>query len=89
MMFQQKMFSKTLLAVAMMGSIALTACSKPADKTEAKPAAENKSATATGGDTIKVGILHSLSGTMAISETSLKDTALMAINEINATIFKT
>ena len=32
---------------------------------------------------IKVGILHSLSGTMAISETSLKDTALMTISEIN------
>lgn len=35
-------------------------------------------------DTIKVGILHSLSGTMAISETSLKDMALMTIDEINA-----
>ncbi|UYO93586.1 urea ABC transporter substrate-binding protein [Pollutimonas sp. M17] len=35
-------------------------------------------------DTIKVGILHSLSGTMAISETSLKDVALMTIQEINA-----
>ncbi len=34
--------------------------------------------------TIKVGILHSLSGTMAISETVLKDTVLMAIEEINA-----
>ena len=33
---------------------------------------------------IKVGILHSLSGTMAISETSLKDIALMTIDEINA-----
>ena len=32
---------------------------------------------------IKVGILHSLSGTMAISETVLKDVALMAIEEIN------
>ena len=32
---------------------------------------------------IKVGILHSLSGTMAISETSLKDTALMTIADIN------
>jgi urea transport system substrate-binding protein len=32
---------------------------------------------------IKVGILHSLSGTMAISETSLKDVALMAIEQIN------
>lgn len=35
-------------------------------------------------DSIKVGILHSLSGTMAISETSLKDVALMTIEEINA-----
>src|SRR6201985_916557 len=35
-------------------------------------------------DTIKVGILHSLSGTMAISETSLKDVALMTIDELNA-----
>jgi len=34
-------------------------------------------------DTIKVGILHSLSGTMAISETALKETALMTIEEIN------
>ncbi|WP_370834548.1 urea ABC transporter substrate-binding protein [Pandoraea fibrosis] len=33
---------------------------------------------------IKVGILHSLSGTMAISETSLKDVALMTIADINA-----
>ncbi len=33
---------------------------------------------------VKVGILHSLSGTMAISETVLKDTVLMAIDEINA-----
>ncbi|MDP7556382.1 MAG: urea ABC transporter substrate-binding protein [Nitrospinaceae bacterium] len=42
------------------------------------------SATAQAADTIKVGVLHSLSGTMAISETSLKDVALMAIEEINA-----
>lgn len=35
-------------------------------------------------DTIKVGILHSLSGTMAISEVSLRDITLMAIEEINA-----
>jgi urea transport system substrate-binding protein len=39
---------------------------------------------ARAADTIKVGILHSLSGTMAISETVLKDTALMTIAEINA-----
>ena len=40
--------------------------------------------TAQAADTIKVGILHSLSGTMAISETALKNTALMTIEEINA-----
>jgi len=39
---------------------------------------------AQAADTIKVGILHSLSGTMAISETALKETALMTIEEINA-----
>jgi len=33
---------------------------------------------------IKIGVLHSLSGTMAISETVLKDITLMAIDEINA-----
>jgi urea transport system substrate-binding protein len=33
--------------------------------------------------TVKVGILHSLSGTMAISETSLRDVVLMAVEEIN------
>ncbi|MFZ3223542.1 MAG: urea ABC transporter substrate-binding protein [Rugosibacter sp.] len=38
---------------------------------------------ALAADTIKVGILHSLSGTMAISETALKETALMTIDEIN------
>ncbi|MBL0354614.1 MAG: urea ABC transporter substrate-binding protein [Dechloromonas sp.] len=38
---------------------------------------------ANAADTIKVGILHSLSGTMAISETALKETALMTIEEIN------
>ncbi|HWQ72129.1 MAG TPA: urea ABC transporter substrate-binding protein [Desulfitobacteriaceae bacterium] len=36
------------------------------------------------GETIKVGILHSLSGTMAISEVSVKDAEMMAIEEINA-----
>jgi urea transport system substrate-binding protein len=40
--------------------------------------------TAAAAEPIKVGILHSLSGTMAISETSLKDVALMTIDEINA-----
>jgi urea transport system substrate-binding protein len=38
---------------------------------------------ASAADTIKVGVLHSLSGTMAISETTLKDTVLFMIDEQN------
>jgi urea transport system substrate-binding protein len=41
------------------------------------------SAPVLAADTIKIGILHSLSGTMAISESTLKDTMLMLINEQN------
>jgi len=40
-------------------------------------------ATAQSGGTIKIGILHSLSGTMAISETTLKDTILMMVDDVN------
>ena len=40
-------------------------------------------ALADGHSKIKIGILHSLSGTMAISETTLKDTMLMLIDEQN------
>jgi urea transport system substrate-binding protein len=38
---------------------------------------------ATAAETVKVGILHSLSGTMAISETSLKDVLLFTFDEVN------
>src|SRR5687767_3234756 len=34
-------------------------------------------------DTIKIGVLHSLSGTMAISESTLKDTVLMLVDDLN------
>ena len=43
----------------------------------------SRSLPAKAQDTIKVGILHSLSGTMAISETTLKDVMLMLIDEQN------
>src|SRR3954462_3166996 len=46
--------------------------------------AVSTSAQAQAGGTIKVGILHSLSGTMAISETTLKDVMLMLIEQQNA-----
>jgi urea transport system substrate-binding protein len=50
----------------------------------ASPSAANVSTTAASGDGIKVGILHSLSGTMAISEKSVVDAEMLAIEEINA-----
>jgi urea transport system substrate-binding protein len=49
----------------------------------AAPAARAAAPKAADTGPIKVGILHSLSGTMAISETSLKDVALMTIESIN------
>ena len=79
----------SLLAIAVVGSLSLAGCQKPAEtaaSTEAttETTTETTTTPAADGDTIKVGVLHSLSGTMAISETSLKDTALMTIDEINA-----
>jgi len=50
---------------------------------ESGPASSGGASSAPSGDTIKVGILHSLSGTMAISETSVRDATLLAIEEIN------
>jgi len=38
---------------------------------------------ASAQDSIKIGVLHSLSGTMAISETTLKDTVLMLVDDLN------
>ncbi len=61
---------------------AASSAAKPSDSTSATPSP--KPALGASGSTIKVGILHSLSGTMAISETSLRDVALMTIDEINA-----
>src|SRR6478735_8413523 len=65
---------------------AVSACSKPAEEAKPGAAAAPAPAAAPADDKgpIKVGILHSLSGTMAISETSLKDVALMTFEEINA-----
>jgi urea transport system substrate-binding protein len=58
---------KLLSALAMAGAMAVGAALAPAQ----------------AEDTIKVGVLHSLSGTMAISETTLKDTVLMMVDDIN------
>jgi urea transport system substrate-binding protein len=52
-------------------------------KLTALAAAACASLSAFSAETVKVGVLHSLSGTMAISETSLKDVLLFSFDEIN------
>ena len=69
------------------GSVLLKSCTAPPTATgggtASSPAASPAASTATGGNSIKVGILHSLSGTMAISEKSVVDAEQLAIEEIN------
>ncbi|MBX2862013.1 MAG: urea ABC transporter substrate-binding protein [Leptolyngbyaceae cyanobacterium MAG.088] len=65
-------------------SILLKACGNPDTAADAPAADGDAPAVASSdGDTIKVGILHSLSGTMAISETTVVDAEELAIKEIN------
>ncbi len=56
----------------------------PASGTNSPTATPVAATSTASGDTIKVGILHSLSGTMAISEKSVVDAERLAIDEINA-----
>src|ERR1700741_2425704 len=65
------------LAVFVIAFAVLAACTNTAGPEKAGDQVKS-------GDTVKIGILHSLSGTMAISETSLRDGVLMAVDEINA-----
>ena len=64
-----------IIALMMAGAAVLAACHKGEES--------GSTASAAGGD-VKVGILHSLSGTMAISEVTVKNATQMAIDEINA-----
>ena len=73
-------------SAALGASMLLKACASPSAPTDpaASPAEGSPAASpAASGDTIKVGILHSLSGTMAISEKSVVDSTQLAIDEIN------
>ena len=68
---------KRIHACLVIFAAALVGCGGSGDAPES-------SAEGPTGDPIKVGVLHSLSGTMAISETTLKDTVLMMVDEQNA-----
>ncbi len=71
--------------VLFMMVLMLAACSsQTSEPGQESSSGSSSSGSESSGDTIKVGILHSLSGTMAISEVSLRDAELMAIEEINA-----
>lgn len=75
---------KGFVALVMM-VLLLAACSSQTSEPKPEQGSGNASeGTGSDGDTVKVGILQSLSGTMAISEVSLRDAELMAIEEINA-----
>lgn len=68
------------IMAGVVAAASMTACGDGA----ATAGGEGTTETASSGDTVKVGLLHSLSGTMAISETSVRDAELLAIDEINA-----
>jgi urea transport system substrate-binding protein len=72
-----------ILGSTVAGSVLLKACASSTTTTSASPEASPAASAAMSGDTIKVGILHSLSGTMAISEKSVVDAEQLAIEEIN------
>ena len=76
-----------VIALTLIAAMVLAGCGAQKSnetKESASAAAGTQSGSPAVGDTIKVGILHSLSGTMAISEVSVKDAEMMAIEEINA-----
>ncbi len=78
----KRMSLAALLAVGLSGGLA--ACGGDDEKASTSSSAADTSAEpGVDGDTIKVGVLHSLSGTMAISEVAVRDAELLAIEEIN------
>ena len=77
---------RQFLLSALCSTLLLFGCGQKSGEQAAQSSAPSTPAASAsaGGDTIKVGVLHSLSGTMAISESALKDTVLMLIEEQNA-----
>ncbi|MGA4689592.1 urea ABC transporter substrate-binding protein [Rhodococcus sp. AB351] len=64
--------------------LVLSACGSRAGDEGSTAASGAASCVDTSGDTIKVGSLNSLSGTMAISEVTVRDSIALAVEEINA-----
>jgi urea transport system substrate-binding protein len=66
-------------SAVLIATVALAACGSKTGETPTGGVSAD-----TSGDTVKVGLLNSLSGTMAISEVTVRDSILLAIDEINA-----
>jgi urea transport system substrate-binding protein len=70
-----------ILAALVLAAVGIAGCGSSSSESSAETSASADAGA--DGDTIKVGILHSLSGTMAISEVTVRDSELLAIDEIN------
>lgn len=76
---RERVVSKAVIAGMAMALLA-SACSSGSDS----KAASTAGGADTGGSTVKVGVIQSLSGTMSISEVAVKNSEMLAIKEINA-----
>lgn len=77
--FSMKMIAA--FAAAGMMAMSLAGCGGSAGTSGSS---EGTTSAASGDDTVKVGLLHSLTGSMAISEKAVRDAEVLAIEEINA-----
>jgi urea transport system substrate-binding protein len=88
------MSPRTLIGMSVAAALALAACgddggtkaasTTAAAATGASTATTTATSAAPSGGSVKVGVLQSLSGTMAISEKAVRDSEMLAIEEINA-----
>ncbi|MEZ5203524.1 MAG: urea ABC transporter substrate-binding protein [Acidimicrobiales bacterium] len=84
-MFGKRRF-RQVAAVVAVGSLALLAagCGSDGSSGSGSGSGESASGTCVDGDTVKLGFLNSTSGAMAISEQTVRDSLILAAEEINA-----
>ncbi|WP_100444439.1 urea ABC transporter substrate-binding protein [Glycomyces xiaoerkulensis] len=75
---------RTARALAAAAAVAVAAATAACGSRAGDEATAAESCLDTSGDTVKVGALNSLSGTMAISETTVRDAIYLAVDQINA-----
>jgi urea transport system substrate-binding protein len=73
-----------LIALLLSATLLMLTAAGCGSKTTPPPATPPAETTPAAGGTVKVGLLHSLTGAMAISEKSVRDAEVLAISEINA-----